>query len=271
MEHRKKIKKNRKEKYSLRQTGSLTLECAIVFPLYFLGMILLIGMIDLFRIQGKVLFTLNESAKELGMYAYAVEKTGTSPVGTVTDGACILYTSGKLKAALKEEKTGRIYLSNSGYKDGRIRLKAVYFYKSPFSLFSFWPARLQASVSADAWLGYEASKGEMQELPGDRIVYATEYESVYHRSEDCTHLRLQVTPADRNEVETMKNIYGEKYKPCEVCMGENHMGRLVYIAEKGNRYHSRRDCGALTRHIRLVRERDMTGKEPCSRCGGTEP
>ena len=84
---------NRKDWYSLQQKGSLTLESAAVLPLYFLAMVMLVSMMDIFRIQTILVSSLSQSAKELGMYAYSIDGESRSPVGAVTDAACIVYAS----------------------------------------------------------------------------------------------------------------------------------------------------------------------------------
>ena len=105
---------NRKDWYSLQQKGSLTLESAAVLPLYFLAMVMLVSMIDIFRIQTILVSSLSQSAKELGMYAYSIDGESRSPVGAVTDAACIVYASAEVQKRGKEPhgncgKTGRDY------------------------------------------------------------------------------------------------------------------------------------------------------------------
>ena len=43
------------------------------------------------------------------------------------------------------------------------------------------------------------------------MVYVTEYESVYHTSESCTHLDLSVHRGIKTQVEQKRNEYGGKY------------------------------------------------------------
>lgn len=51
--------------------GSMTVECALVLPLFFLGMITLIGFMEIYQLQTEKLTNLCDRAKEMGMFAYA--------------------------------------------------------------------------------------------------------------------------------------------------------------------------------------------------------
>lgn len=82
------------------------------------------------------------------------------------------------------------------------------------------------------------------------MVYVTEYESVYHTSESCTHLDLSVHRGTKTQVEQKRNEYGGKYHACERCGGDS---ALVYYTEKGDCYHSQVSCSGLKRTVRLVK------------------
>ena len=64
-----KQKKQKKEVRVLRQKASLTVECAVVLPLFFFAVVILAGLLDSYRITTVIQSALCESAKELGMYA----------------------------------------------------------------------------------------------------------------------------------------------------------------------------------------------------------
>ncbi len=265
---------NRKEWYSLQQKGSLTLESAAALPLYFLAMVMLISMMDIFRIQTILVSALSQSAKELGMYAYSIDGESKSPVGAVTDAACTAYASAEIQKRIKGEnltgivgKQAGITLLGSQYQNGIITLKANYLYRSPAAVFPVLPVKIKAAVSAQAWLGYEGDKyGSADEGPGEEMVYVTDYESVYHTSEDCTHIKLTVKYVGIQNALQGKNQYGNKYHPCEKCMKGHGNDRFVYITEKGNRYHSNSSCGGLSRHVRLMKKSEAENRSACSRC-----
>lgn len=266
---------NRKDWYSLQQKGSLTLESAAVLPLYFLAMVMLISMMDIFRIQAILVSALSQSAKELGMYAYSIDGENKSPVGTVTDAACAAYAKAEVQKRIKGEnltgivgKRAGITLLGSHYRNGIVTLKANYLYRSPAAVFPVLPVKIEAAASAQAWLGYEGDKyGSTDEGPGEEMVYVTDHESVYHTSGECTHIKLTVKHVGMQNALESKNQYGEKYHPCEKCMKGHGNDWFVYITEKGNRYHSDSSCGGLSRHVRLMKKSEADNRSACSRCG----
>ena len=266
---------NRKDWYSLQQKGSLTLESAAVLPLYFLAMVMLVSMMDIFRIQTILVSSLSQSAKELGMYAYSIDGESRSPVGAVTDAACIVYASAEVQKRVKGEnltgivgKQAGITLLGSSYRDGIVTLKANYLYKSPVSLFPVFPVKIEAAAAAQAWLGYNGDKyGNTDDSPGGEMVYVTDYESVYHTSADCTHIKLAVKHVGMQSAVQGRNEYGDKYYPCEKCMRGHEKDGFVYITDKGNRYHSDSACGGPSRHVRFMKKSEADNRNLCSRCG----
>ena len=127
-----KQKRQRKGMEVLRQKASLTVECAVVLPLFFFAMIILAGLLDLYRTTTMIQSILCESAKELGMYAYCNEEDTQSPVGTVSNRICQIYAKKKIKEELADENllgimggVNGIKLSQSSYENGMISLKAV--------------------------------------------------------------------------------------------------------------------------------------------------
>ena len=95
------------------------------------------------------------------------------------------------------------------------------------------------------------------------MVYVTEYESVYHTSESCTHLDLSVHRGIKTQVEQKRNEYGGKYHVCERCGGDS---ALVYYTEKGDCYHSQASCSGLKRTVRLVKKSEIQAYIQCERC-----
>lgn len=265
----------RKEKYSLQQRGSLTVECAFVLPLFFLGAVILLSALDLYRVQCILITSLSQSAKELGMYACCVDSDSSSPVGKVSSAACIAYASADVQKRLKTEnltgivgKRAGISLLESGYRNGIVSLKAVYFYKSPFSLLPGRGIKITAAASAQAWIGYNGSRYGDSKAGREDMVYVTDYESVYHTSAACTHLKLSVTTASDDTIGKKRNAYGEKYAPCRKCMRGHESDSYFYISEKGDCYHSDSACSGLTRHVRLVKESEAGVLQSCRRCQG---
>ena len=240
----------------------LTVEAALVIPLFLLGICTLLGIIDLYRVQALVKTSLHQSAQELGMYA-SVESGDSgvnTPTGVLSSGVCIAYA----KAHLPELGDGAaVSLIGSRYENHKIQLKATVLYQLPFSILPVSKLKVTNSSVVHAWTGYDPKNTDNEGTDGGEMVYVTEYESVYHTSESCTHLDLSVHRGTKTQVEQKRNEYGGKYHACERCGGDS---ALVYYTEKGDCYHSQASCSGLKRTVRLVKKSEIQAYIQCERC-----
>ena len=136
MKHRKSEKKKKEESSLQQKKASLTVESAFILPLFFLAIVVITGMLDLYRISTLIQTAMCEGAKELGMYAYCGPEDQNSPVGVVQDGICVAYGTRKIKECLQSERlsgiqggVNRITLLGSGYANDIVSLKAYLSYK----------------------------------------------------------------------------------------------------------------------------------------------
>lgn len=270
---------HRKVSLSARLHASLTIESAFILPFFFLGMVTLISLMDIWRIQSIVTTSLCESAKELGMYAYAAENFEEAlPIQEFSAAACIVYGKAQILKRLEKEnltglKGGRggISLQRSTCKDGVIDLKATYKYQPPFSIFPLPEIKLQSRGMVRTWTGYdgqahaEGMNGETQEM-----VYVSESQGVYHTMGNCTHLVVSVHALDAGRIGEKRNDYGERYHACEKCIKGAGAANRYYITEKGNKYHAISGCSGLKRTVRLVKKSDVDNLRICSRCQSHE-
>ncbi|MDD5803719.1 hypothetical protein ACTQWG_16085 [Blautia sp. HCP3S3_H10_1] len=213
---------------SVLKKASLTVEAAIVLPLFFFAMVTMTSFLDVYRIQTEHLSKLCENAKTAGMYAYTA---GESDVGDIT-----LPDIYKYKPV-----------------SGMIPLPAIWMYNT---------------VKVHAWTGEDQGEGGTENSDRhEKMVYVTASGSVYHKKLDCSHLNLSVTKVSGGSISSMRNEYGEKYHACESCSRGQKPGSTVYITESGNRYHNDKNCSGLKRTVRMVKESDVGKLHACKRCG----
>ena len=272
MKHRKSEKKI-KEESSLQKKASLTVESAFVLPFFFIAVILIAGMLDLYRIFVLVQTSLCEGAKELGMYAYCSPEDTQSPVGIVTDGICAAYGSRKIRERLEGEALSGIkggingiQLLGSNYRDDIVLLRASFFYHVPSGVFQIFPVFVKVEGQARAWKGFQGKLYGNSE--DNEMVYITDWESVYHTSESCTHLNLSVEAVALWYAQSARNQYGERYHACESCIGQGTAHGMVYITSTGTAYHSNAKCGGIKRSVRMVKKSETEALHACERCGG---
>ena len=122
-------------------------------------------------------------------------------------------------------------------------------------------------VKVHAWVGktYEDT-GENQENI-ENMVYISESGSVYHKSPGCSYLNVSLRQVSGSSILSMNNAHGEHYTACETCSRGQEPAGVVYITGQGNRYHNLESCSGLKRTVKLVKESEVSGMSPCSRCG----
>lgn len=225
--------------------ASLTVEAAVVLPVFLLAMTMLLSVIDICRIKIEGQAELTWQAKKLSMYAYA---------------------------------TPGIY--ESEYVD----LYKIETYDFPVQLFPFKTIKIALRARMHTWTGRGEEDGinGADNAGTDGMVYITDRETVYHTNEECTHLSLSIIQTDKKAVGSLRNEDGGKYYACEKCCGgngsgdgtqteetygnENHDSSICYVAENGSSYHASLNCSSLTRTTKLVKKTEVGHLVECERC-----
>lgn len=135
----------------------------------------------------------------------------------------------------------------------------------PFAFLSFGRRPVFQQAVVRAWVGY--TRESFAGKTGGQMVYMTPAGEVYHRSRDCTYLRLTIRTLSAEELETARNESGGKYSPCEYCVKNAVSGGIVYITDYGSSYHYSSVCQGLKRTVMAVPLSQVTGMGCCSRCG----
>ncbi len=244
--------------------ASLTLEAAVVVPLFLLGICALFLVFDLFRVQALVKTSLNESAQELGMYAYAVEEGESAPVDVFSSLACAAYAKANLPD-LGSWTT--VSLVGTYVTDEKLYLVANVTYKIPMAVFPLPAIHVRNRSSVRMWTGNQGDNDAGQLSQGTVMVYVSDYESVYHTSASCTYLDITVHSCSQDDIGSIRNAYGSKYKVCEKC-GNIQGNGTVYYTEKGDHYHLSESCSGLKRSVKLVPQSSVAHLRECTRCQG---
>ena len=210
----------------LARRASLTVEAAFVLPLFFLAVVALILMMDMYATCARKTVALQEQAETLALAAFA---TGGADLPAID-----LKDHWTYHPRFFPEALPGVTLTARG----RVRP---------------WTGRRNTPASEDA-----QEEGEM--------VYVSERATVYHTSSSCTHLALSVKSVSGSRVGSLRNHSGGRYHACEKCVGSGKTNRTVYVTEDGDRFHNHAECSSLTRSVRLVKKEDLEGLHPCSRC-----
>jgi hypothetical protein len=167
------------------------------------------------------------------------------------------------------QKVLTAYEDRERYGDGFVSLQETYYIK-PILLWQdyFGILRVVQEYYGYAWIGYDL-RGEEVEGPetGEEFVYITETGEVYHRTMSCTYLDLSIQSVLRSDVPSLRNRGGARYYPCERCPDTGT--DVLFITNYGTHYHSDVNCSGLRRTVEALplNEAIQRGYRACSRCG----
>lgn len=107
--------------------ASLTVEASLALPVFLIAVLVLLKIVDLYRLHGMLTVSLQESARYLSVCAYAVDETGKETYEIPETAACIAYAEAKIPKEIREN--GMVTLAGSRVKNGWLELKAIYWPK----------------------------------------------------------------------------------------------------------------------------------------------
>lgn len=236
--------------------ASLTVEAALVFPLFLFAMI---GILFFFRVLQVTQITsgaLAETGSQLALEAGASE---------ASIGRGILYFQKELAEAdcpteyIIGGKAG-ISWQGSTLEGEYIDLQIYYNCKLPISLFQVKSIPVAQRVYTKKWTGYPQSSGANE---SDVWVYITPNGTVYHLKRECTHLRLSIRTME-------KEASVEVFEPCMLCGERESLYPYYYVTDEGDRYHTMLNCSGLKRTIYMKKLSEVGNRTLCQRCGSSK-
>lgn len=246
--------------------GSMTVEASLLLPLVLFFFLHIMGFVEMLRLHGKLTFALWEYGTDLSVYAALPQELDEMVPDLAVS---YFYVKNRVEDFLGEDyldtspvvqgSDGLCYLCSS-YSEECIDIGVTYEITPKLTLFPFPYMRMVNRYYGKAWTGYDLSKEV-------NYVYVTRYGEVWHRTAECSYLRITVQSVAREGIGMLRNAAGGRYYACQLCE-EEEMGAVVYYTEQGNRYHRSESCFALTRYIQAVEWQEDLPYRPCSRCAG---
>ena len=256
---------------SFRKRGSLTVEAALVFPLFLFALTALLSLFFLVQVRVEIGRALTDTGRELAQMAYFSEDAGSLAPSAMA----MLYGQREVEAYLEDRVAAEIIKDGAdgisflgtvwNEEDSVLTLRASFQAVLPPWILWFRPVQISVERSVRGFTGFAGRSG-IPETEDSEIVYVTDHGTVYHRDLGCRHLKLSVQQTELDKVEELRNGDGAKYYPCERCWKEG--SEIVFLTEEGNRYHQTLNCSSLVRGIHAVRLWETGGLPPCSVCGG---
>ena len=206
-------------------SGSLTIEASLAIPIFLFFIANLLSLFITFENYTKTYSELHQNIKTMAMTAH---------------------------------------LEGSGLGDEMIDLSKWEAISPLFDEISFMDSNMHISLHARKWTGYDnCSFSDFEN--DEEYVYITESGSAYHRSRDCSHLKVHIRVINNKDLSSARNADGSRYSPCEKCAKTTSSG-LYFITDYGNKYHTSATCSSLKRSIQTVPISQVNGRYPCSSC-----
>lgn len=256
--------------------GTLTVEAAVVLPLFLMVMVAALQYGAVMNTAVKFGTSLAECAKSMAASAY-ISRYGGDAGKAPELAANVLsaaYAHRKVMSQAGDTshiKNANMLLSSFLREEESIDLVLTYQIRTPFGAVKLPGNFFVQRGKVRAWTGREGGgkdgegSGEEDNESGE-YVYVTQTGSVYHTDSECTHLRLSVQMVDAGNLSSLRNAGGGKYHRCEKC-GTGSPTGLVYITKEGDRYHSSLTCSGLKRTVKQVSKKELGNMRACSRCG----
>lgn len=242
--------------------GSLTLEAALVVPIFFFAMLCMVYLLEIMSIQTTMRNAMYSVGKEIAQQAYSSPMISTYGIeqhiikNIGADNLNNSIVAGGVSGINCSQST-------SDWNTAVIDLSVQYQLVIPILVFRIPAISCEESLRVKGWTGYVAGMyGDTQ----DEVVYVTDYGLVYHENMHCTYLELSIQEVSWAEIDHLRNASGEKYYPCETCGSMSIAAGRVYITDYGNRYHVSLDCNKVKRNIYAVPLDEVYGLGGCSKC-----
>lgn len=249
--------------------GSLTVETALVLPIFLFVFISLLYFLVVIQYTNCVLEGVHQTAKDMAIKSYAISKNinSTGYVGSVALSETYVRANVNKYLTNVDMKTGSINYIKSTINNDLIDIIAEEKIQIPYSFLGNNRFFLLERVYIHPWTGYNESTAiNPSTNSSEELVYITSSGSVYHKNRNCSHLKVNPKPISNSELLTKRNVEGGKYYPCEYCR-PTKSSRISYITDFGNRYHSSMNCGAITRDIHTIKISEAGSRRACRDCG----
>lgn len=263
---------------SFIQKASMTVEAAVVIPIFIFCMANILWSFQMLEAQSQIETMIHQIGNEVAFYGYA-QKYIPDQLSNGITGALLTEGVIRQKLVCKINESKGVSKSIKGHADGISLLGSTIMGENdvidlkvnwgiaPFAnnqnmnVFS-----LGCRYYGKAFTGYDVSLYTSNSNDEDPIVYITKDGSVYHRNRNCSYLNPEIEGIPKVAVDACRNKDGAKYHPCESCKPSS-ISSVVYVTGYGTRYHSSATCSGLKRTIYTVPLSEVGGRGPCSKCG----
>ena len=246
-------------------SASLTLEAALVLPLFLYAGVILMMPFRIMDTELQVQAVAERTSEAIGEGAY-MSRYGKQ--GSVWNTAVAhAYAEMEMRIRLRNFPIQNVSLLRSSLlEDGEtIDLILDYEVKMPFSVFAMSNVKQTVRSCRRAWVGVGGQKGAGKDQgEDDVIVYVGKNSTRYHISSTCHYLYNHLSSVSVSDIGNRKNQNGSSYSPCKRC--GNSAASTVYIMPSGRHYHTTTSCSAINAYTKAVLKSEVEYLGVCSYC-----
>ena len=269
--------------------ASITVEAALVMPLFILAVVSLMQIMIFINIQMKVQSALYHQSMKVAGYSFLVESIEEclpdelaaddykTAVNIVENGITEVLVKYMVVEELGEEffrtpwidggKSGIEVIFSLNPADRNIDVALRYELKLMYNIFGINNIPVIARAVISRWSGVTRIEQSDEEVDEDtNCVYITKNGTVYHIYKDCTYLSIKLTRVKYGEIGDKRNSLGGKYYPCSVCCKNKTVMDYIYISKYGECYHSDNKCKKIYHNITEASPEDVKDRTLCSKC-----
>lgn len=279
--------KRKRASCSVSCHGSVTVETALVFPVFLCvicGFLMMAAVVmteagiqhalartaDVYAVQKTVEYYADHRGENHGeriietnapFWSETIKDAVFAAAGLQTVFSTVYEASDLEQSCIRGGRYG-ILLSGStcSGNENVVKVQADYTLRLEIPFLGSWSFVRQASVFQRLFIGYEETDGSGSVDSGG-TVYVTEHGSVYHTSLSCSHLCLSIS-GDR----AAGILAGGVYEACEKCITGSSNPSVLYVTVYGDKYHASLHCSGLKRSIKAIPKEKAEGMRMCSRC-----
>lgn len=248
-----------------RQSGSFTLEAALVTPLLVFAAALVLGLFPAMLVQIQVTGGLQYASRMMAVSCQDEEEDIHNLIN-LAEGRILFqsYLKGHgCRSDIIEGGTAGISMLESDFSGDYVTLRASYRVRLPVSFWNISKLSVRQCVRSRKWTGADSDETSVEE----GYVYVTPTGSAYHSSASCHYLDLSIQNVSIVQIPVLRNKSGGIYYPCSCYLPGMP---FTYITDYGTKYHSDLGCSDLKRTVYKVKLEDAGSRHPCTKCyGGT--
>lgn len=288
-----------------RYKGSLTIEAALIVPIFLYCMVGFIYFIQMITLHESIQHSITNLSFDISKFGYLYDEVniedmliddtvdkneeeekepykriGKDILETFNLSIDSLFTNHLFQTLVKEHilddninlsiiENGQAgiysYFSTFMEEDENVHIIVHYKVKIPFGILSSYNIPMLQRVTIRSWSKEAVEKKGEKEESKEEVVYVTEHGEVYHKHKECTYINIKLTKVRMEDL-----LKEERYKgftSCSRCIKDKLQGlSIVYITETGSKYHSSTLCSSLKRLVKEIGLEESKKYRQCTRC-----